>query len=128
MPKKIILVDDSKTILATAEMALEELVNSGVITLKTYLNPAELRDELLSGAEDYDLLITDVNMPQLNGLDLANELKQNASFKNKPILVLTTESSAEMKTKGKEIGVTGWLVKPFSDEKLVKAMKMVLGI
>jgi len=67
-------------------------------------------------------------MPQLNGLDLAAELKQNDTFKNKPILILTTESSAEMKTKGKEIGVTGWLVKPFSDEKLIKAMKMVLGI
>jgi two-component system chemotaxis response regulator CheY len=126
--KKIILVDDSKTILATAEMALDDLVNSGVITLKTYLNPAELRDELLAGREDYDLLISDINMPQLNGLDLASELKQNASFKNKPILILTTESSAEMKAKGKSIGVTGWLVKPFSDQKLVKAMKMVLGL
>ncbi len=82
----------------------------------------------VSGAEDYDLLISDINMPQLNGLDLATTLKQSAAFKNKPILILTTESSAEMKAKGKEIGVTGWLVKPFSDEKLVKAIKMVLGI
>jgi two-component system chemotaxis response regulator CheY len=128
MSKKIILVDDSKTILATAEMALEELVDSGVISLKTYLNPAELRDALLSGEEDYDLLISDINMPQLNGLDLSEELKQNDNFKNKPILILTTESSAEMKARGKSIGVTGWLVKPFSDQKLVKAMKMVLGL
>ncbi|MEA3374365.1 MAG: response regulator [Campylobacterota bacterium] len=128
MAKKIILVDDSKTILATAEMALEDLVADGTITLTTYLNPAELRDALIGGSEDFDLLISDINMPQLNGLDLATELKQNDGFKNKPILILTTESSAEMKAKGKEIGVTGWLVKPFSDEKLVKAMKMVLGI
>lgn len=128
MPKRIILVDDSKTILATAEMALEDLVATGVISLKTYLNPAELRDLLVEGNEDYDLLISDINMPQLNGLDLATELKQNDNFKNKPILILTTESSAEMKAKGKQIGVTGWLVKPFSDEKLVKAMKMVLGL
>ena len=128
MAKKIILVDDSKTILATAEMALEDLVSAGTISLKTYLNPEELGDALLGGSEDYDLLISDINMPQLNGLDLATELKQNDSFKNKPILILTTESSAEMKAKGKEIGVTGWLVKPFSDDKLVKAMKMVLGI
>ena len=128
MAKKIILVDDSKTILATAEMALEDLISDGTITLKTYINPAELRDALLSGSEDYDLLISDINMPQLNGLDLARELKQHASFKNKPLLILTTESSAQMKAQGKEIGVTGWLVKPFSDEKLVKAMKMVLGL
>ncbi|MCK4875337.1 MAG: response regulator [Sulfurimonas sp.] len=128
MSKKIILVDDSKTILATAEMALGDLVGDGTIVLSTYLNPAELRDALLGGTEDYDLLISDINMPQLNGLDLAATLKQSDAFKNKPILILTTESSAEMKAKGKEIGVTGWLVKPFSDEKLVKAMKMVLGI
>jgi two-component system chemotaxis response regulator CheY len=128
MAKRIILVDDSKTILATAEMALEDMVGDGTITLKTYLNPAELKDALLGGSEDYDLLISDINMPQLNGLDLATELKQHDNFKNKPILILTTESSAEMKAKGKEIGVTGWLVKPFSDEKLVKAMKMVLGL
>ena len=128
MAKKIILVDDSKTILATAEMALEDLVSTGIITLKTYINPAELRDALLDGSEDFDLLISDINMPQLNGLDLARELKQHAAFKTKPILILTTESSAQMKAQGKEIGVTGWLVKPFSDEKLVKAMKMVLGL
>lgn len=128
MAKRIILVDDSKTILATAEMALEGLVSSGVITLKTYLNPLELKDDLLGGQEDFDLLISDINMPQLNGLDLAAELKQNDKFNTKPILILTTESSAEMKARGKEIGVTGWLVKPFSNEKLVKAMKMVLGI
>ena len=128
MAKKIILVDDSRTILATAEMALEDFVRAGTISLKTYLNPAELKDALLGGSEDFDLLISDINMPQLNGLDLARELKQHAAFKTKPILILTTESSAEMKAQGKKIGVTGWLVKPFSDEKLVKAMKMVLGL
>lgn len=128
LPKRVILVDDSKTILATAEMALEDLVKGEVISLATYLNPQELLDALLSSKENYDLLITDVNMPQLNGLDLAKKLKNTDIFKNKPILVLTTESSAQMKAKGKEIGVTGWMVKPFSDEKLTKAIKMVLGI
>lgn len=128
MAKKVILVDDSKTILATAQMAMEELENSGAVTLTTYLNPAELLEALESGADDYDMLISDINMPQLNGLDLAQTLKQNPAFKNKPILILTTESSAEMKAQGKAIGVTGWLVKPFSNEKLVKAVSMVLGL
>lgn len=126
--KKVILVDDSKTILATAEMAVEDLVNSGAISFITYLNPAELFEEIESGNEDYDMLISDINMPQLNGLDLAAKLKSNAAFKNKPILILTTESSADMKAKGKAIGVTGWLVKPFSNEKLTKAISMVLGL
>ena len=128
MAKTVILVDDSRTILATAQMALEDLENSGVVVLKTYQNPAELLEQLVSGNEDYDLLISDINMPQMNGLDLATSLKQDDRFKNKPILVLTTESSPAMKVKGKEIGVTGWMVKPFSDEKLIKAVKMVLGI
>ena len=128
MSKTVILVDDSKTILATAEMALEGLQSAGSIVLKTYQNPAELLDLLMSGSENFDLLISDINMPQMNGLDLATALKADERFKNKPILVLTTESSPAMKTKGKEIGVTGWMVKPFSDDKLIKAVKMVLGI
>ncbi|WP_041959148.1 response regulator [Sulfurospirillum arsenophilum] len=128
MSKRVILVDDSKTILATAQMALEELVTKGLIQFATYLNPAELRDALLSGNEDYDLLISDINMAQMSGLDLAEELKSHEKFKNRPILILTTESSPEMKARGKAIGVTGWMVKPFSDDKLVKAINMVLGL
>ncbi|WP_333805536.1 response regulator [Sulfurospirillum sp.] len=128
MSKRVILVDDSKTILATAQMALEEMVNKGIIQFATYLNPAELRDALLSGSEDYDLLISDINMAQMSGLELAEELKTHEKFKNRPILILTTESSPEMKARGKAIGVTGWMVKPFSDDKLVKAINMVLGL
>ncbi len=126
--KRVILVDDSRTILATAQMALEDLIANDTISFTTYLNPTELLDALESGNEDYDMLISDINMPQLNGLDLAEKLKTNASFKNKPILILTTESSAQMKARGKAIGVTGWLVKPFSNEKLKKAIAMVLGL
>ena len=66
MGKRVILVDDSKTILATAEMALEDMIGKGVIEFRTYLNPAELLDALLSGAEDYDLLISDINMAQIS--------------------------------------------------------------
>lgn len=128
MVKRVLLVDDSKTILATAEMALEEMVGGGVIEFKTYINPLELLANLQNGSENFDLLISDINMPQMNGLDLATAIKQDARYKQKPILILTTESSADMKQKGKEIGVTGWMVKPFSDEKLVKSIKMVLGI
>lgn len=128
MAKRVVLVDDSKTILATAEMALDELGKSGVIELKTFLNPQELLNQALAMQIDFDLLITDVNMPEMNGLDLAAALKAHEHFKNKPILVLTTEGSTDMKTKGKEIGVTGWMVKPFANEKLVKSIKMVLGI
>lgn len=128
MAKKVIIVDDSRAVVATAELALEEMINTGVIEFKSYLNPMELLGALQSGSEDFDLLISDVNMPQLNGLDLARSIKSDERYKNKPIIILTTESSNEMKMTGKEIGVTGWMVKPFSDEKLVKSLKMILGV
>jgi len=128
MSKRVIFVDDSKVILATAQLALKDMVNSNQIKVQTYLNPAELLTKLVDGEESYDLLISDVNMPQLNGLDLAQQLKIHNKFKTKPVLIMTTESSAEMKAKGKEIGVTGWIVKPFNNKKLISAIVMILGI
>lgn len=128
MAKRVIIVDDSRAVVATAELALDEMISSGVIEFKSYLNPLDLLGALQAGAENFDLLISDVNMPQLNGLELAKAIKSDERYKTKPIIILTTESSNEMKMAGKEIGVTGWMVKPFSDEKLVKSIKMVLGV
>jgi len=128
MSKHIILVDDSKTILASSEMAFEDMVDAGELVVTTYVNPVEMLEDVKSGKISYDLAILDINMPQMNGLDLARELKTDPTLKMKPVLMLTTESSGDMKVKGKEIGVTGWMVKPFSDAKLVKSVKMVLGI
>ncbi|MDO9208570.1 MAG: response regulator [Sulfuricurvum sp.] len=128
MAKRVIIVDDSRAVVATAELALDEMIGSGIIEFKSYLNPLQLLEALQSGSENFDLLISDVNMPEMNGLDLARAIKADDRYKTKPIIILTTESSNEMKMAGKEIGVTGWMVKPFSDEKMVKSIKMVLGV
>lgn len=128
MSKKVIIVDDSRAVVATAELALEGLISSGSIEFRSYLNPAELLANLQGGSENFDLLISDVNMPEMNGLDLARAIKADERYKTKPIIILTTESSDQMKMRGKEIGVTGWMVKPFSEDKLVKSIKMVLGV
>lgn len=128
MAKRVILVDDSKTVIATAELALDEMIQNGLIDFKSYLNPLELLQTLQGGGENFDLLISDVNMPELNGMDLVKALKADDRYKTKPIIMLTTESSDAMKATGKEIGVTGWMVKPFNNEKLVKSLKMVLGV
>jgi two-component system chemotaxis response regulator CheY len=128
LAKRVIIVDDSRAVIATAELALDEMINSGVIEFKSYLNPLELLGALQAGTENFDLLISDVNMPEMNGLDLARAIKSDDRYKTKPIIILTTESSEQMKMAGKEIGVTGWMVKPFSDEKMVKSLKMVLGV
>ena len=128
MAKKVVFVDDSKTILVSVEMALEELIESGDITFEFFVNPLELLEAVENGNLKYDLLFSDINMPEMNGLVLAEKLKSIDSVKSKPIIALTTESSAEMKKKGKEIGIAGWVVKPFSDTKIVMAVKKVLGL
>ncbi len=128
MAKRVLMVDDSRAVIATAELALEGLIGSGAIEFKAYLNPMELLGNLQNGSENFDLLISDVNMPELNGIELARQIKSDERYKTKPIIILTTESSDEMKMAGKEAGVTGWMVKPFSEEKLVKTLKMILGV
>lgn len=75
----------------------------------------------------FDAVITDINMPNMDGIALIKELRGMTHYKFKPILVLTTESGGDMKQKGKEAGATGWIVKPFSPEKLLSAVRKVLG-
>ena len=125
--KKVVFVDDSKTVLMTAQMAVKELVDRGNIKLFTFENPLKVLDFVEEGFV-YDLLITDINMPQLSGLDMAKRLKNTDSVKLKPILALTTERSSEIMAKGKEIGLTGWIVKPFTPQKLLMGVKRVLKL
>lgn len=128
MSKKVVFVDDSKAVLASVELAVEELVSNGSISFTTFSNPAEFLQKATSGEVEYDLLFTDINMPQMSGLELSQSLKNLPSLRQKPILALTTENSAEIKQAGKDIGIAGWVVKPFSNEKIVMAIKKVLGI
>jgi len=127
MAKKVVLVDDSQTVHLSLEIAMEDLVNSGEIEKISYLNPLEFKDDVENGFM-YDLCITDINMPEMNGLDLTKFLKTNSSTKMRPVLALTTESSPQMKQKGKEAGLTGWISKPFTNDKVITAIKRVLRI
>ena len=76
---------------------------------------------------EIDLIITDVNMPNMDGLTLIGELRKIPQYLKTPILVLTTERSDEMKAKGKFAGATGWIVKPFVPDQLLKAVNIVLS-
>jgi len=125
--KKIIFVDDSKTVLMTAQMSVKELVDSSQIELRTFENPLEVLEAVENGFI-YDLLITDINMPQMSGLEMAKRLKEMESVKLKPILALTTEKSPDIMKRGKEIGLAGWIVKPFSPQKLLMGVKRVLKL
>ena len=127
MSKIVVFVDDSKTVLLTAQMAVKPLVEKGDIEFNSYENPLEFLEDVKNGFS-YDLVITDVNMPQMNGLDMAKELKGNPALKGKPILALTTESAPEKKARAKEIGLAGWVTKPFSPDKLLMGIKRVLRL
>jgi two-component system chemotaxis response regulator CheY len=73
------------------------------------------------------LVLTDQNMPRMDGISLVKELRALPQHKSTPILMLTTESSDQMKAQGKAAGATGWLVKPFDPAKLLEVVKKVIG-
>lgn len=128
MSKRVVLVDDSSVIHIQVETVLEGLINSGAITLMCYLNPEEFLGKLRDSSESFDLLITDINMPQMSGLELASGVKQIPALAKKPIFVLTTETDQNLISQAKELTLTGWLVKPPKGEKFIKAIKMALQI
>ena len=77
-------------------------------------------------AQHFDLVLTDQNMPRLDGLGLTKKLRETAKFKTTPILILTTESSDQMKQAGRAAGATGWLVKPFDPARLIEVIQIVI--
>lgn len=77
-------------------------------------------------AQKFDLVLSDVNMPLMDGLTLVRELRKLPAFKFTPILMLTTESSMDKKQEGKAAGATGWIVKPFSPDQLISTVKRVV--
>ena len=80
-----------------------------------------------SSSRDFDLVLTDQNMPRMDGISLTKKLRDIPKFKVTPILILTTESSDQMKQAGRSAGATGWLVKPFDPSKLLEVIKKVVG-
>ena len=76
---------------------------------------------------DFHLVLTDQNMPRMDGLSLIKSLRGMPAYRSVPILMLTTESSDTMKSQGRAAGATGWLVKPFDPQKLIEVVKKVIG-
>ncbi|MFZ5452542.1 MAG: response regulator [Thermodesulfobacteriota bacterium] len=121
MSKVIMTVDDSASVRQMVSFTLKA-AGYEVITA------VDGKDALgkLNG-DTIHLVITDLNMPNLDGIGLIQQLRGNAKYKFLPIIMLTTESQAEKKQAGKAAGATGWIVKPFSPEQLVAVVKKVLG-
>ena len=74
-----------------------------------------------------NMVITDLNMPNMDGIELIRALRNDPAFKFLPIVMLTTESTADKKDAGKNAGATGWIVKPFKPEQLVAVVKRLIG-
>ena len=98
-----------------------------LILLTLFLGSCGAYKDPISKNTNFDLIITDVNMPNMDGLTLIGELRKIPQYLKTPILVLTTERSDEMKAKGKFAGATGWIVKPFVPDQLLKAVNIVLS-
>lgn len=117
---QVLIVDDSRSI---RELLGSVLKGAGLDV--TGANDG--RDGLETArAGKFDLVITDINMPEMNGIELLKALRALPEYAFKPILILTTEFSQEMKLKGKEAGATGWMVKPFDPERLVETIRRIL--
>jgi two-component system chemotaxis response regulator CheY len=119
MPK-FLIVDDSNSIRQMVSFTLKS-AGYDVVEAADGLQGLEK-----AKSESFDLVISDVNMPNMNGIELCKELRKLSSFEFTPILMLTTESSGDMKVRGKEAGATGWLVKPFNPDKLLATIKRVV--
>ncbi|EHS51670.1 response regulator receiver protein [Rhizobium sp. PDO1-076] len=121
MSANILTVDDSASIRMTTKIAL---TNAGYKVTEAVdgvdgLNKAK--------SASFDLIVTDLNMPNMNGLAMIEALRQSPAHTGIPIIFLTTESDADMKSRAKAAGATGWITKPFDPEQLVKIARKVLG-
>jgi two-component system chemotaxis response regulator CheY len=123
MVKTILLVDDSATLRSAAVYALERSGHK-VIQAVDGMDGLDKIEDMEARNTKLNMMIVDVNMPNLDGISFIKEVKKT-SYKDVPILVLTTESQYDMKMEGKVAGATGWLVKPFKNRQLVEVVDML---
>lgn len=121
MAKIILVVDDSRTMRL---MTATTLRNGGFKVLEAQDGKDAL--EILSMAA-VDLIISDLHMPNMNGLELVENVRSHSRHKDVPILLLTTESDPQKKEQGKRAKASGWITKPFSPESLVQVTHKVIG-
>ena len=120
MTKLVLTVDDSRTMRDMLRHALSE---AGYRVVQAVDGVHGL--EVLADAETPDVIVTDINMPRMDGFGFIEEVRGDQRYRGIPILVLTTESDAEKKNRARMAGATGWIVKPFNPVKLVDAIRRV---
>ena len=122
MTRTILTVDDSPSI----RLMVAATLRRGGYTVVEAVDGLDAL-ERAHERDDVALVLTDQNMPHMDGLTLTRSLRAQAQYARTPILMLTTESSSEMKAAGKAAGLTGWMVKPFDPKTLLAVLDKVLG-
>jgi two-component system chemotaxis response regulator CheY len=120
MAKTILTVDDSKTMREMLRLALSEAGHDVV-----QADDGVAGVEALQAAQRFDVIITDINMPRMDGFGFIDSVRKHPLHRATPILVLTTESEPGKKQRARDAGATGWIVKPFDPVKLVAAVNRV---
>lgn len=121
MSRTALTIDDSKTM---RDMVAFTLKNAGFEV--TEAANGQLGLDQINGSS-FDVIITDINMPVMDGIEFTREARKRAEARTTPILILTTESGAALKNEGRTAGATGWIVKPFNPEKLLQVVEKVCG-
>lgn len=119
MSNTIMTVDDSASVRQMVSLTLKDAGYS-------VIEACDGKDALAKLSGQIDLIITDLNMPNMDGIELIRAVRATAGYKFVPIVMLTTESQAGKKEEGKSAGATGWIVKPFKPEQLVAVAKKLL--
>jgi len=122
MAKKILVVDDSPTVRALESFILK----GGGYEVDTASNGVEALEKIYEN--DYALVVTDINMPKMDGLRLTKTLREQDAYRDLPVIIVTSESEEDDRMKGIEAGANVYLVKPTKPDQLVSNIKMLLGI
>jgi two-component system chemotaxis response regulator CheY len=121
MAQTVLVVDDSPTMV----LSLKTSLRMHHYQVETAGNGKEALDKLRAGTKP-DLIITDINMPVMGGMELIREVRALPAMRFVPVLILTTEGDTSKRDEGKRLGATGWLVKPVAGDDLVRVLKKVL--
>lgn len=119
--KKILAVDDSISIRKSISFVLTQEGYEVVEAVDGVDGLAKAK------ADKFNLVITDINMPNMDGIEMIKQLRQTDGYKFTPIIALTTENQDSKMQEGKAAGATGWIVKPFTSEKLLAIVKKIIG-
>ena len=120
--KTILIVEDSSTTRALIRAVIDELGDFETVEASTGFEALKMLPQ-----EEYDLIITDINMPDINGLELINFVRTNDRYRNIPIIIVSTERSEEDKKRGIALGATAYVTKPFQSLELQEAIKKIIG-